>query len=67
MAHPQLTLYTSEDLAEPRSTKTAQMVQNASFEPFSKFYLFYIVYIGYNVRITRERVMEGGDDRNGPK
>ena len=62
MAHPQLTLYTSEDLAEPRSTKTAQTTQNALFEPFSKFYfilfvtnLFYIVYIGYNVQITRER------------
>ena len=61
-AHPQLTLYTSEDLAEPRSTEIAQTTQNTLFEPFSKFYfilfvtnLFYIVYIGYNVRITRER------------
>ena len=61
-AHPQLTLHKSEVLVEPRSTKTAQTTQNASFEPFSKFYfilfmtnLFYIVYIGYNVRITRER------------
>ena len=61
-AHPQLTLYTSEDLAEPRSTEIAQTTQNTLFEPFSKFYfilfttnLFYIVYIGYNVRITQER------------
>ena len=61
--HPQLTLYTSEDPAEPRSTKTAQTMQNVSFGPFSKFYfilfvtnLFYIVYIGYNVQWSRHSI-----------